>query len=820
MATFAQLRPGDPHRLGGLDLLGRLGEGGQGVVYLAVGDNDNRVAVKWLRPDLSGDQVSVERFLREVQVAQQVAPFCTAAVLGTGIEQDRPYIISEFIEGPSLHKVVQDDGPRTGSVLHRLAIGTATALAAIHEAGIVHRDFKPANVIIGADGPRVIDFGIARALDATSTITGMVVGTPAYMSPEQIMGHTVGPAADMFSWACTMVFAACGQAPFGSDTMPAVINRVLNRHPDLGMLDEQLREVVGACLAKDPAQRPAAEQVIMRLLRRPTNGPAPTAGPMPGSGPMAGGFAPPAGSMPGQVSGGGPASGPGPASGAGPAPVPSTGAGGPSGPGTGFPQHSGILAQAAAEASNPPPPTPTPTPAPPFTAPSGPHSAPHSAPQSGPHPGPHSGPQSGAPSGHGSGPYGPYTGFSAGPSGQPPQTGSSQPPWQPPYGPTPTPAHPGRHDQTTRSRTRAPILAGVTVAVALLILAGVIVYIQVDKASLAGPVRTPSPGPSRSGTSASASPSRPAKPPAVPTTGTKIKIPGASGMYLYEDPRDAIVMTSYEVDPKNKDQWTDYARNSLHGSYTRYSGNFESKVSPDGRYLASRGKSYSSDDYDFIVISDRQTGDRTTIKTVKEPLITPIRAWSKDGGKILLNVEKESGDDWIYLGFMLVDMATKKATRVSVSDPAVRTTSFGFDGDDGGTVNVYGDEKNRGLRFFDADGRATRSHPGIGTLSAGTQDIFSPSGKAFVTNCPNGGDGDHCIWDASSGERLRKFSSDCDKVLGFYDESHLYCWEQDNGVNDEIQVVDFAGKLVRKLVEVPEKIDFSPTFTVNPSQGS
>ena len=188
MPSFAPLRPGDPERLGGLPLLGRLGEGGQGVVYLARDPAGTHVAVKWLRPDLSGDEVSVGRFLREVQVAQQVAPFCTAAVLGTGIEHDRPYIISEFIEGPSLQRVVQEEGPRTGTSLHRLAIGTATALAAIHQAGIVHRDFKPANVIIGADGPRVIDFGIARALNATSTISSMPVGTPSYMPPEQVIG--------------------------------------------------------------------------------------------------------------------------------------------------------------------------------------------------------------------------------------------------------------------------------------------------------------------------------------------------------------------------------------------------------------------------------------------------------------------------------------------------------------------------------------------------------------------------------------------------------------------------------------------------------
>ncbi|NBE97647.1 serine/threonine protein kinase [Nonomuraea sp. KC401] len=699
MASIAPLRPGDPPQLGGLELAGRLGEGGQGVVYLAHDPSGARVAVKWMRSDLAGDQVSVERFLREVEVAQQVAPFCTAAVLGTGVEQHRPYIVSEFIEGPSLHQVVTEQGPRSGSVLHRLAIGTATALAAIHQAGIVHRDFKPANVIIGADGPRVIDFGIARALNATSTISGTVVGTPAYMAPEQIMGHTVGPAADLFSWASSMVFAASARAPFGSDTMPAVINRVLNQHPDLGMLDDQLRDVVTACLAKDPAQRPTAEQVIMRLLQRPS-------------------------------------------------------------------PNAGILAEAAAQAA----------PQAPFGA--------HPAQPSGP-PGPHA---------------------------------STIPP---PYPPEPWP----RHGQIThhqyapeqRRRNRTPLIVGVTVGLALLMLAGVVVTIQVNQASVAEPSRTRASEPSR--TTATRGPSPGATRAGVPPTGTRTRLPGGE-IYLYEHPDDAVFLTSYEIEDEKKDDWIDYARTSLHGSFTKYAANWESMVSPDGRYLAHRGRSYSSDDYDFIVITDQDSGKRTTIKTVKDPLISTIRAWSKDGGRILLNIEKKSGDDWLHLGYTIIDVATEKATTIDVADTSIRETAFGFDGADEGTVNVYGDEKNQGLRFFDAAGKATRSFPGIGTMSAGTQDIFSPSGGAFVTNCPNGGDGDHCIWDSESGERLRKFSSDCDKVLGFYDEKHLYCWEQDNDDNDQVQVIDFSGKLLRKLLEVPDDLNFSPAFTINPDRVS
>ncbi|MFD0657804.1 serine/threonine-protein kinase [Thermocatellispora tengchongensis] len=274
MPTYAELRQGDPLRLGGYELRGRLGHGGQGVVYLGAGADGELVAVKWLRPDLSGDQVVMERFLREAATAQRVAAFCTARVLAMGIEQDRPYIVSEYVDGPSLQAVVAEEGPRDGVALHRLAIGTATALAAIHQAGIVHRDFKPANVLLARDGPRVIDFGISRALDATSTLSSAPVGTPAYMAPEQFLGQKAGPAADMFAWAGTMIYAATGKAAFGSDSLPAVLNRVLNGEPEhLSRLDGRLRELVEACLAKDPDERPTAEEVILGLLRHEVPGP-------------------------------------------------------------------------------------------------------------------------------------------------------------------------------------------------------------------------------------------------------------------------------------------------------------------------------------------------------------------------------------------------------------------------------------------------------------------------------------------------------------------------------------------------------------------
>jgi predicted Ser/Thr protein kinase len=260
------LKQGDPARLGSYTLTARLGEGGQGVVYLGESESGDPVAVKLLRADLAEDDIARTRFLRELEAVKRVARFCTAQVLDADVEGDRPYIVSEYVPGPSLAQLVSSDSPRSGADLERLAIGTVTALVAIHQAGIVHRDFKPQNVLIGADGPRVIDFGIARALDAAATMTNSAIGTPAYMAPEQLLAREITPAADLFSWASTMVYAATGQSPFGQDTVMAVIHRIINEPPDLGTMEEPLRGIVADCLAKDPAQRPQTQALLMRLL--------------------------------------------------------------------------------------------------------------------------------------------------------------------------------------------------------------------------------------------------------------------------------------------------------------------------------------------------------------------------------------------------------------------------------------------------------------------------------------------------------------------------------------------------------------------------
>ncbi|GAA2268802.1 hypothetical protein GCM10010149_07090 [Nonomuraea roseoviolacea subsp. roseoviolacea] len=286
MPASRPLRPGDPERIGPYRIVGVLGSGGQGVVYkgeLDGGDGDatkdgavkdgavKEVAVKVVHSHLSQDADVTKGFLREVEAARRVAAFCTAAVLDVGTVDGRPYIVSEYVAGDTLQAVVRERGPRTAGMLDRLAISTLTALAAIHEAGIVHRDFKPANVLMGPEGPIVIDFGIAKALDATTMASGPV-GTPTYMSPEQFRGERVGPASDVFAWAGTMVFAATGRPPFRGETVPAILNQVLSGTPDLTGVPPHLVGPIQECLAKDPAARPTPAALLQRLIGR--TGPA------------------------------------------------------------------------------------------------------------------------------------------------------------------------------------------------------------------------------------------------------------------------------------------------------------------------------------------------------------------------------------------------------------------------------------------------------------------------------------------------------------------------------------------------------------------
>jgi predicted Ser/Thr protein kinase len=309
------LQPGDPARLGRFELLGRLGEGGQGIVYLGrgPGPGEDRVAVKVLRSTADADVL--ERLARELDAIHQVQPFVTAGVIEASAEGERRYVVSEFIDGPSLQERVDERGPLPEGDLQRLAVGTATALTAIHGAGVVHRDFKPANVLLGPDGPRVVDFGIARLTDA-STITSGLIGTPSFLAPEQLAGARPTSAVDIFAWAVTLIYAATGRLAFGADSVSAVMHRILYEEPDVSGLPPSLRAIAQECLAKDPARRPSARDLLLRLVdptaQRATpfapGGAPPVTGP---SYPPAGSTYPPAGST--YPPAGWPAPGPAPA---------------------------------------------------------------------------------------------------------------------------------------------------------------------------------------------------------------------------------------------------------------------------------------------------------------------------------------------------------------------------------------------------------------------------------------------------------------------------------------------------------------------------
>ncbi|MGC5011739.1 WD40 repeat domain-containing serine/threonine protein kinase [Streptosporangium sp. DT93] len=257
---------GDPQRLGDYWLAGRLGAGGQGVVYEAYDAEGRRVALKVLHGDAGADPELRERFGREAAAARRVSSFCTAGVLDADLEGPRPYIVSEYVEGPSLRRAVTEGRRFTGGDLHRLGTAIATALTAVHEAGVVHRDLKPDNVLLGPDGPRVIDFGIARTIDMSTTATGMVAGTPTYMAPEIFMGRRATTAVDVFAWGGIMVFAATGADPFRAESLGGVMHRVLSLQPQLDILPEHLRPFVAASLAKDPASRPTARDLLLALV--------------------------------------------------------------------------------------------------------------------------------------------------------------------------------------------------------------------------------------------------------------------------------------------------------------------------------------------------------------------------------------------------------------------------------------------------------------------------------------------------------------------------------------------------------------------------
>ncbi|MEU1796292.1 bifunctional serine/threonine-protein kinase/ABC transporter substrate-binding protein [Streptomyces californicus] len=260
------LRSTDPARIAGYRVLGRLGAGGMGVVLLGRSAGGALVAIKLIRAEYADDSAFRARFRREVAIARQVRNRWAVPVVDADTEAPAPWLATEFVPGPALSEAVGGGGPLPERGVRALGSMLAEALEAVHAAGLVHRDVKPGNVLLGLDGPRLIDFGIARALDDTVlTATDVIVGSPGFLSPEQAQGRRIGPPSDVFSLGCVLVYAATGGRPFGTGPVEAMLFRTVHDTADLSALPPGLLPVVGACLAKDPGDRPTAGEVRAAL---------------------------------------------------------------------------------------------------------------------------------------------------------------------------------------------------------------------------------------------------------------------------------------------------------------------------------------------------------------------------------------------------------------------------------------------------------------------------------------------------------------------------------------------------------------------------
>jgi hypothetical protein len=262
------LSASDPRTVGQFYLRARLGSGGMGRVYLGFSPAGRAVAVKVVHPELARDQHFIRRFRQEVAAARAVSGMYTTPVVTAGLDDDPPWLATVFVPGPSLATIISSRGPLPEAAAWRLAAGLVEALQAVHACGLIHRDLKPANVLLAADGPHVIDFGISRALNGTALTThGLVVGTPGFMSPEQATGAQAGPPSDVFSLGCVLAYAAAGTPAFGEGNAAAVLYRVVSGQPNLAGMPSQLREIVTACLAKNPAERPGLTALAAMISR-------------------------------------------------------------------------------------------------------------------------------------------------------------------------------------------------------------------------------------------------------------------------------------------------------------------------------------------------------------------------------------------------------------------------------------------------------------------------------------------------------------------------------------------------------------------------
>ncbi|MFI7442253.1 protein kinase domain-containing protein [Nonomuraea indica] len=734
--------------MGHYTLDGRIGEGGQGTVYLATAPGGTRVAVKLMRSDLAGDAEASARFVREVEPARRVAPFCTAQVVETGLFGDRPYVVSEYVDGPSLAEAVRAEGPRSGASLHRLAVGTLTALLAVHQAGIVHRDFKPSNVLLGSDGPRVIDFGIARALDLTSSLTAGAVGTPSFMAPEQLTDAAPGPAADMFAWACTLLYAASGQPPFGHDSLPDVVHRIADAEPDVGCVaDPELRALVTECLAKDPARRPRAGDALTRLLGR---GPSPAL--------LQEGAAAAASGTPAQVPPAGPPQQQ-------PAPAQS---------------HPGHPSHGAAPNGHQPP----------YGAPNG-HQPPYGHQPPGGAPNGHP-PPGGVPNGHlppGGVPYGHLAqgGGYHGAGG--PRQGGPQAFAAPPA----RPGGPAPIDVPKSGRRGMGMIIAATVA-AVVVLAGAGVFTAVRFAAAPAPTPAPSASPSAS----SPAPAETASGP-LPAAGTAMALPGTS-VTVHEDAADPLKLASYSVGGGKRV----YVRRPGTPSFTRDSRYFEYALDATGTRALAIDVEYTRDHHAQVSIVDHRTGDRRRVKLSRAPVFPTTPRWSPDGRRGLVTLYRATDGASVEHGFGVIDVARGTGRTFRIRQKGAGEWRF-FWAADGRAVGTW---VGGTMTFYDLKGRQIRKLTGRGSPIWVEGEDVSPSGELFVASCPAARRTICAYPTTGAGEAAepRVVPFDGTRLIGWWDDAHLAGWRPEGGGYEAV-VVDMRGQVTRVLATARSKAE-------------
>jgi serine/threonine protein kinase len=270
VGELEDLQAEDPQQIGPYSLEGRLGSGGMGQVYLGLSPGGRHVAIKVIRPELALVPQFRARFAQEVAAARKVSGIYTAPLVDANVDGPVPWLATSYVAGPSLSQLVNASGPLSAASVLPLAAGLAEGLAAIHSAGVVHRDLKPSNVLMAEDGPRLVDFGISRSVEApTLTATGMVIGSPGFMSPEQAEGLEVGPPSDIFGLGALLTFAATGEGPFGSGATVVLLYRVVHAEPNTSGLPTEIRALVQRCLDKNPRRRPTAAELLAELSAAP-----------------------------------------------------------------------------------------------------------------------------------------------------------------------------------------------------------------------------------------------------------------------------------------------------------------------------------------------------------------------------------------------------------------------------------------------------------------------------------------------------------------------------------------------------------------------